>query len=146
MVFFVDIRLIFYDFFNIIAVINVHIGDGPVSLGKHVAPHSRLKVTAATSMGKSASSVAIRATLRLSSPAWLAHPKIASSMFLASRPEASSMISLNILTIPRQTLETWKHWLPEGFRYTDWIPNGRPRCVEPFVEFFRFHCIRSTPN
>src|SRR3990172_12241840 len=36
---------------------------------------SRLKVTAATDVGSPARSAAIRATLRLSSPAWLAHPK-----------------------------------------------------------------------
>ena len=37
-------------------------------------PHSRLTVAAGTSAGSPASSAAIRATLRLSSPAWLAQP------------------------------------------------------------------------
>ena len=37
-------------------------------------PHSRLTVAPATSFGRPASNNAIRATLRLSSPAWLAQP------------------------------------------------------------------------
>src|SRR3990170_637640 len=37
--------------------------------------HRRLKVTAPTSTGSQARSVAMRATLRLSSPAWLAQPR-----------------------------------------------------------------------
>ena len=36
---------------------------------------SRLSVTPATDCGRPASSAAMRATLRLSSPAWLAQPK-----------------------------------------------------------------------
>ena len=42
-------------------------------------PHSRLTVSPPTSTGKSASSSAIRATSRLSSPAWLAQPRMTSS-------------------------------------------------------------------
>jgi hypothetical protein len=37
-------------------------------------PHNRLTVAAETSIGIPASSSAMRATLRLSSPAWLAQP------------------------------------------------------------------------
>ncbi len=37
--------------------------------------HSRLSVTPGTDCGNPASSTAIRATSRLSSPAWLAHPR-----------------------------------------------------------------------
>jgi hypothetical protein len=37
-------------------------------------PHRRFTVDADTSTGSPASSSAMRATLRLSSPAWLAHP------------------------------------------------------------------------
>ena len=48
--------------------------------------HRRLKVTAATEAGRPASNVAIRATLRLSSPAWLAQPKYTSSTSVGSRP------------------------------------------------------------
>ena len=43
-------------------------------------PHSRLTVWPPTSTGKPASSSAIRATLRLSSPAWLAQPRMTSSI------------------------------------------------------------------
>ena len=42
-------------------------------------PQSRLMVLPGASMGRSASSAAIRATLRLSSPAWLAQPSSTSS-------------------------------------------------------------------
>ena len=37
-------------------------------------PHRRLTVLAGTSTGRPASSAAMRPTLRLSSPAWLAQP------------------------------------------------------------------------
>ena len=42
-------------------------------------PHRRLTVVPGTSTGRPASSAAMRATLRLSSPAWLAQPRITSS-------------------------------------------------------------------
>jgi hypothetical protein len=48
-------------------------------------PHSRLTVTPGTSTGRPASSAAIRATLRLSSPAWFAQPRITSSTARTSR-------------------------------------------------------------
>ncbi len=43
-------------------------------------PHSRFMVVPGMLSGRPASSAAMRATLRLSSPAWLAQPKITSSM------------------------------------------------------------------
>ena len=43
-------------------------------------PHKRLMVEPGTLSGKPASNDDMRATLRLSSPAWLAQPKITSSM------------------------------------------------------------------
>ena len=48
--------------------------------------HSRLTVKPGTESGKPASSTAIRATLRLSSPAWLAAPSTTSSMRAGSTP------------------------------------------------------------
>ena len=42
-------------------------------------PHSRFTVEPGTSCGSPASNSAMRATLRLSSPAWLAQPKMTSS-------------------------------------------------------------------
>jgi hypothetical protein len=42
-------------------------------------PHSRFTVVPGTSTGSPASSAAIRATLRLSSPAWFAQPRTTSS-------------------------------------------------------------------
>jgi hypothetical protein len=47
-------------------------------------PQRRLTVTPLTSTGNPASSAAIRATLRLSSPAWLAQPKMTSLTRLQS--------------------------------------------------------------
>ena len=47
---------------------------------------SRLTVTPATDSGRPASSAAIRATLRLSSPAWLAAPNQTSSISPAGTP------------------------------------------------------------
>ena len=47
-------------------------------------PHSRFTVAPGTSTGSPASSAAMRATLRLSSPAWLAQPRITSSMAAGS--------------------------------------------------------------
>ena len=47
-------------------------------------PQSRFTVAAGTSTGRPASSSAMRATLRLSSPAWFAQPKITSSSALQS--------------------------------------------------------------
>ena len=42
--------------------------------------HKRFMVMPGTSIGRPASNVAMRATLRLSSPAWFAQPKMTSSM------------------------------------------------------------------
>src|SRR6266581_6699721 len=47
---------------------------------------SRLNVTPATETGRPASSAAIRATLRLSSPAWFAQPRYTSSTSAGSTP------------------------------------------------------------
>jgi len=57
-------------------------------------PHRRFTVWPGTSTGKPASSKAIRATLRLSSPAWLAQPRMTSSTsagFTPARRTASVM-------------------------------------------------------
>src|SRR3990172_5167388 len=48
-------------------------------------PHSRLTVWPATLTGRPLSNTAIRATFRLSSPAWLPQPKMTSSMLWGSR-------------------------------------------------------------
>jgi hypothetical protein len=48
-------------------------------------PQRRLTVVAGTLVGRPASSTAMRPTLRLSSPAWLASPKITSSIRAGSR-------------------------------------------------------------
>src|SRR6267378_4144218 len=53
-------------------------------------PHSRLTVCPGTATGSPASNSAMRATLRLSSPAWLVQPRITSSMVAGSIPERST--------------------------------------------------------
>ena len=57
-------------------------------------PHSRLTVCPATSTGSPARSAAMRATLRLSSPAWLAQPKTTSSTRVASMPVRSTTAAM----------------------------------------------------
>ena len=54
--------------------------------------HSRLTVKPGIDSGSPASSVAIRATLRLSSPAWLAAPKMTSSMSSTPTPLRSTTL------------------------------------------------------
>ena len=51
-------------------------------------PQSRFTVTAGTDTGRPASSTAIRPTLRLSSPAWLAQPHTTSPIRSGSRAGA----------------------------------------------------------
>ena len=55
---------------------------------------SRLTVTPATDSGRPASSAAMRATLRLSSPAWLAQPKWTSSISAAGTPARSTAAAI----------------------------------------------------
>ena len=57
-------------------------------------PHSRLTVVAGTDTGSPASRTAIRPTLRLSSPAWLAQPQTTSPISAGSRPGACSSTPL----------------------------------------------------
>jgi hypothetical protein len=54
-------------------------------------PQRRFTVCPATETGIPASSHAMRATLRLSSPAWLAHPKITSSTASGATPVRSTI-------------------------------------------------------
>ena len=57
-------------------------------------PQSRLTVVPDTDCGSPASSSAMRATLRLSSPAWLAQPRITSSTALQSMDGLRSISAL----------------------------------------------------
>ena len=50
------------------------IARAAVPTASMLEPHRRLMVAPGTSTGSPASSAAMRATLRLSSPAWLAQP------------------------------------------------------------------------
>ncbi len=57
-----------------------------VPMASRPEPQSRLIVAAGTVSGRPESSTAMRATLRLSSPAWLAQPMYASSIASPGRP------------------------------------------------------------
>ena len=50
------------------------IARAAIAMASMLEPHSRLTVVPGTSTGRPASSSAMRPTLRLSSPAWLAQP------------------------------------------------------------------------
>ena len=56
--------------------------------------HSRLIVVPGTFSGSPDNSAAMRATLRLSSPAWLAQPRITSSTALQSTPGLRAISAL----------------------------------------------------
>src|SRR5664280_197934 len=58
----------------------VRIARAPMAIASSPEPQSRLTVLAETVSGRPASNVAIRATLRLSSPAWFAQPRTTSSI------------------------------------------------------------------
>ncbi len=59
-------------------------------------PQSRFTVAPGTVVGKPASRAPKRATLRLSSPAWFASPKITSSMRAGSMPVRSTLARITI--------------------------------------------------
>ena len=62
------------------------IARAALATASRLDPHRRLMVVPGTSTGNPASSAAMRATLRLSSPAWLAQPKMTSSTAPQSTP------------------------------------------------------------
>jgi hypothetical protein len=68
-------------------------------------PHSRFTVLPAMLVGSPASSEDMRATLRLSSPAWFAQPKTTSSIAAQSTLVLRSMRAL-IGTAPRSSART----------------------------------------
>src|SRR5436190_1042315 len=80
-------------------------------------PHSRFTVWPGTSTGSPARSKAIRATLRLSSPAWFVQPRITSSMERGSIPERST-IALMVIAArsSARTLASEPPCLPTGVR------------------------------
>ena len=59
-------------------------------------PHRRLTVSPPTSTGRPASNSAIRATSRLSSPAWFAQPRMTSSISPGSMPERSTTARMTV--------------------------------------------------
>ncbi len=69
-------------------------------------PHRRFTVAPGTETGSPASSAAMRATLRLSSPAWLAHPSSTSSM-AAGSSVGLRFSSAAIGTAARSSARTW---------------------------------------
>ena len=73
---------------------DVAIARAATAVASRLDPHRRLMVAPGTSTGNPASRAAIRATLRLSSPAWLAQPYKTSSNFAQSTPALRSMSAL----------------------------------------------------
>lgn len=58
----------------------------PIATASRPDPQSRFTVVAGTLTGRPASRAAIRATFRLSSPAWFAQPSSTSSISAGGRP------------------------------------------------------------
>ena len=72
----------------------VLIARAATEIASMLEPHSRFTVAPGTVCGRPASNSAMRATLRLSSPAWFAHPRITSSTALQSTEELRSIRAL----------------------------------------------------
>ncbi len=81
-------------------------------------PHSLLMVVPGTDVGKPAKSDDMRATLRLSSPAWFAHPNITSSM--AAGSNCGFSLSTDLIGMAARssgrTLESAPAYRPMGVR------------------------------
>ncbi len=96
-------------------------------------PHSRLTVAPGTVSGSPASSTAIRATLRLSSPAWLAAPQKTSSIDSGSSEGFRSM-SLRRACAARSSGLTWANWppiFPMGVRHASTMKTSTGRLSFP---------------
>ena len=80
-------------------------------------PHSRLCTAPGVSTGRPASSSAWRATLRLSSPAWLAQPTDTSSMVSGAKPErATTSLTTPASRSSGRTRDSAPAWRPNGVR------------------------------
>ena len=94
---------------------------------------SRLTVEPGTDVGSPASSDAIRATLRLSSPAWLAAPNVTSPIRAGSSDGVRASSAL-ITTAPRSSGRTFatapRRSLPTGVRTASTTNTSRP-CTRP---------------
>src|SRR5437762_10834574 len=86
---------------------------------------SRLNVTPATETGKPARRAAIRATFRLSSPAWFAQPRYTSSMSAESRParRTTSPTTTAARSSGRTSLRM-PRWRPIGVRTAPTISSS----------------------
>src|SRR6267154_3050206 len=80
--------------------------------------HSRFTVIPPTVVGKPERRAAIRATLRLSSPAWLAAPKITSSIWLGSTVglRSNNFLITNAARSSGRTKASEPPYLPMGVR------------------------------
>src|SRR5579864_5385141 len=80
-------------------------------------PHRRLTVWPGTSTGKPASSRAMRATLRLSSPAWLAQPRMTSSTSAGlTCARSQDALSATAARSSGRTSFSWPPYRPIGVR------------------------------
>ena len=79
--------------------------------------HNRLTVIPGTESGRPASRTAMRATLRLSSPAWFASPKMTSSIIVGSTPlRATSSAMAMAARSSGRTLDNEPPYRPIGVR------------------------------
>ena len=80
-------------------------------------PHSRFTVWPGTSTGNPASNRPMRATLRLSSPAWLAQPMTTSSTSLGCTPARRTASARTVAARSSgRTSLSWPPYLPIGVR------------------------------
>ena len=110
----------------------------PLAIARNAVPiasmpeaHSRLRVTPGMLEGRPASNSAIRATLRLSSPAWLAQPRNTSSTALQST-EGLRSISALIGSAARSSARTVAKTPPNrpiGVRIASQIKTSRIRLL-----------------
>src|SRR5260221_2859681 len=93
-------------------------------------PHSRFTVPPGTLTGRPASSALMRATLRLSSPAWFAHPSSTSSTAAGSTPVRRT--SSRMTSAPRssgRTSASAPPWRPMGVRTASTTKTSRSAFV-----------------
>ena len=106
------------------------ISRAPATVACMPEPQSRFTVWPGTSTGKPARSRPIRATLRLSSPAWLAQPKITSSTSAGSRAIRSTTSRMTMAARSSgRTSFSWPPYLPIGVRTAETITTSRSSAI-----------------
>ena len=108
----------------------VEMARAPSTTACSPEPHSRLTVAPGTETGSPASSAAMRATLRLSSPAWLAQPNRTSSMASGSTfVRATSARTTTAARSSGRTSARAPPWRPTGVRRASTTKTSRPPVI-----------------